>query len=41
MGYAASWFDLGLTFDFAVMTLTFQIVSRLYLRNHKAKALDI
>ena len=31
---AMSWCDLGLTFDLAVVTLTFEILSRLYLRNH-------
>ena len=32
---AVSWFDLDLTFDLAVVTLTYKILSRLYLRNHK------
>ena len=30
-----SWCDLDLTFDLAVVTLTFKILSGLYLRNHK------
>ena len=30
-----SWYDLDLTLDLAVVTLTFKIFSRLYLGNHK------
>ena len=32
---ATSWSDLDLTFDFAVVTLSLKILSRLYLDNHK------
>ena len=32
---AMSWCDLDLTFDLTIVTLTFKIVSGLYLRNHK------
>ena len=32
---ATSWCDLDLTFDFAVVTLTFKILSGLYLGNCK------
>ena len=32
---ATSWSDLDLTFDLAVVTLTFKILSWLYLRNRK------
>ena len=32
---AASWSDLNLTFDFAVVTLTYKILFGLYLRNRK------
>ena len=32
---ATSWSDLDLTFDLAVVTLTFKILSGLYLRNRK------
>ena len=32
---AMSWFDLDLTFDLAVVTLTYKILSALYLGNHK------
>ena len=32
---ATSWCDLDLTFDLAVVTLTFKILSRLYLGNRK------
>ena len=32
---ATSWFDLDLTFDLAVVTLSLKILSGLYLRNHK------
>ena len=34
---ASSWCDLDLTFDLAVVTLTFKIFSRLYARNHKVQ----
>ena len=32
---ATSWCDLNLTFDLAVVTLTYQILFGLYLLNHK------
>ena len=32
---AASWSDLDLTFGLAIVTLTFKILSGLYLRNRK------
>ena len=32
---AMSWCDLELTFDLAVVTLTFKVLSWLYLRNDK------
>ena len=32
---ATSWSDLDLTFDLAVVTLTFKILSGLYLGNRK------
>ena len=32
---ATSWCDLDLTFDLAVVTLTFKILSGLYLGNRK------
>ena len=32
---AASWCDLHLTFDLAVVTLSYKILSGLYLGNHK------
>ena len=32
---AMSWCDLDLTFDLAVVTLTYKILSGLYLGNHK------
>ena len=32
---AASWSDLDLTFDLAVVALTYKILSGLYLRNRK------
>ena len=32
---AASWGDLDLTFDFAVVTLIYKILSGLYLGNRK------
>ena len=32
---AVSWSDLDLTFDLAIVTLTFKILSRLYLGNRK------
>ena len=33
--YATLWCDVDLTFGLAIVTLTFKILSRLYLRNHK------
>ena len=33
--YATSWCDLDLTFDIAVVTVTYKILSRLYLGNCK------
>ena len=38
---ATSWSDLELTFDLAVVTLTYKIFSGLYLRNRKVKEVDI
>ena len=38
--YATSWCDLDLTFDLAVVTLTYTILSRLYLRNRKVWEVD-
>ena len=32
---ARSWCDLDLTFDRAVVTLTYKILSGLYLKDHK------
>ena len=32
---AASWCDLELTFDFAIVTLTYKVLSGLYFGNHK------
>ena len=32
---AASWSDLDVTFDLAVVALTYKILSGLYLRNRK------
>ena len=32
---ATSWSDLDLTFDLAIVTLTYKILSELYLRNPK------
>ena len=36
---AMSWSDLNLTFDLAVVTLTYKILSGLYLGNSKGKTL--
>ena len=36
-----SWCDLDLTFDLAVVTLTFEILTGLYLGNHKVTEVDI
>ena len=36
-----SWSDLDLTFDLAVVTLTYKILSGLYFRNHKVQEVDI
>ena len=36
-----SWCDLDLTFDLAVVTLTFKILSGLYLGNRKVQEVDI
>ena len=33
--HATTWCDLDLTFDLAVVTLTYKILSGLYLRNGK------
>ena len=38
--FATSWFDLDLTFDLAMVTLTFKILSRHYLGNCKVKKID-
>ena len=35
-----SWCDLDLTFDLAVVTLTYKILSGLYLGNHKVQEVD-
>ena len=35
-----SWCDLDLTFDLAVVTLTYKILSGLYLRDHKVYEVD-
>ena len=40
IGCAISWCDLGLIFDLAVVTLTYKILSGLYLRNRKAWEVD-
>ena len=32
---ATSWYDLDMTFDLAVVTFTYKILSRLYLGNNK------
>ena len=37
---ATSWCDLDLTFDLAVLTLTYKILYRLYLRNCKVSEVD-
>ena len=39
--YATSWCDLDLTFDLTVVTLTYKILSGLYLRNHKKLYLEL
>ena len=38
---AISWCDLDLTFDLAIVTLTYKILSGLYLGNHKVQEVDI
>ena len=38
---AVSWSDLDLTFDLAVVTLTYKILSGLYLGNLKVWEIDI
>ena len=35
-----SWCDLDLTFDLAIVTLTFKILSRLYLGNGRVYQVD-
>ena len=35
-----SWSDRDLNFDLAVVTLTYKILSGLYLRNRKVKEVD-
>ena len=35
-----SWCDLNLTFDLTVVTLTYKILSGLYLGNHKVQEVD-
>ena len=35
-----SWCDRDLTFDLAIMTLTYKILSRLYLGNCKVQEVD-
>ena len=37
---AMSWFELDLTFDLVVVTLTYKILSGLYLRNGKVLGVD-
>ena len=37
---ATSWCDLDLTFDLAVVTLTYKILSGLYLGNRKVYEID-
>ena len=37
---AMSWCDFDLTFDLAVVTLTYKILSGLYLRNRKVLEAD-
>ena len=37
---APSWYDLDVTFDLAVVTLTFKFLSGLYLRNRKVTRLQ-
>ena len=37
---AMSWCDFDLTFDLAVVTLTFKILCGLYLRNNKVEEVD-
>ena len=37
---AMSWCDLDLTFDLAVVTLTYKILSGLYLGNRKVEEVD-
>ena len=37
---AMSWSDLDLTFDLVVVTLTYKILSGLYLRNRKVQEVD-
>ena len=37
---ATSWCDLDLTFGFAVVTLTYKILSGLYLGNHRVSEVD-
>ena len=36
-----SWCDLDLTFDLAVVTLTYNALSGLCVRNHKGQEVDI
>ena len=38
--YATSWCDLDLTFDLAILTLMFKILSGLYLRKCKVWEID-
>ena len=38
---ATSWSDLNLTFDLAVVTLTYKMLSGLYLGNYKVWEVDI
>ena len=38
--FAASWCDLDLTLDHAAVTMTFKILSGLYLRNHKVQYIN-
>ena len=37
---ATSWCDLDLTFDLTIVTLTYKILSRLHLGNHKVYEIE-
>ena len=38
--FASSWCDLYLTFELVVVTLTYKILSRIYLENRKVQEVD-